>query len=417
VYVFYNLTWILVSLSQRIYNENRFEASENIVTKFIKAIFLHVLIMFAIVFTLKLYFFSRYFALYFYEIYFILAIIFRILLIPLQKLYRKKGFNFLRTIIIGAGPLGIDVMKAVTSDLSIGLKFLGFFDDNPEKCVYKNKILGKIEEAKTYALEHKVDEVIVALPDFAEEKVKELIKFCEFNLIRIKIVPDFYRYFSNRVYIDFFGSIPFLYMREEPLQGYKNRLLKRAFDILFSLLIILLIFPWLIPVIIFLIKIDSKGPAFFVQERSGLNNKIFRMIKFRTMYINQESELLQATKYDTRITKIGRFLRQSNFDELPQFFNILMGQMSVVGPRPHMLKHTQVYCRIIENYMVRHFVKPGLTGWAQVSGYRGETGKPELMARRVEKDIWYIENWTFFLDLKIILKTIWNMVIGDKNAV
>jgi undecaprenyl-phosphate galactose phosphotransferase/putative colanic acid biosynthesis UDP-glucose lipid carrier transferase len=417
LFILFNLIWFISSEYFNLYNLQRFTRSENIIVRLTKTTAITFLLVFVIAFVLKYYLVSRYMIYYSFEIFFILAVLFRILLIPLIGWYRKAGYNYVTLIIIGAGPVGIEVMKELTADMTIGLKFLGFFDDNPDKSSLKHKVIGKVEDAKSYVLENKVDEVIVTLPDFAGDKVKDLIRFCEFNMIRIRIVPDFFRYFPNKVHLDFIGSIPFMYLREEPLQGNRNRLLKRGLDVIFSMTVIVLIFPWLIPIIGILIKSGSKGPVFFRQDRSGLNNKIFRMWKFRTMYVNADADVVQATKHDQRITPIGLFLRKTNLDEFPQFFNILAGDMSLVGPRPHMLKHTNVYSQIIDNYMVRHIVKPGLTGWAQVNGYRGETGQPEQMAMRVERDVWYIENWTFLLDLKIILLTVVNMIRGEKNAV
>jgi len=417
LFILYNLVWILASNLNQLYHVNRFSKSENIISKLTKATILFSLILLAFVFTIKLYFVSRYMVIYSLEIFYVLAVIFRLALIPILSWYRKAGFNYRTIIIVGAGPVGEKVMKAFTTDLSIGLRFLGFFDDNPEKCKYKDKVIGKVEDSKAFALNHQVDEVIVALPDIAEQKIQDLIRFCENNLIRIRIVPDFYRHFKQKVHIDFYESIPFLYIREEPLQSLRNRLLKRSFDLIFSLLVILLIFPWFIPLIGILIRINSKGPVFFTQARSGLNNKVFRMWKFRTMVVNVDSDVVQATRSDRRITSVGRFLRKTNLDEFPQFFNVLKGDMSVIGPRPHMLRHTDEYSKIIDKFMVRHFVKPGLTGWAQVTGFRGETGEPDLMAQRVERDVWYIENWTILLDFRIIFMTLRNMIFGDPNAV
>jgi Undecaprenyl-phosphate glucose phosphotransferase len=278
-------------------------------------------------------------------------------------------------------------------------------------------VAGNIKDACAFALKNPVDEVVVALNEFEKETIDGLIRFCDNNMIRITIVPDFFRKLSYQFLIDFYGPIPLLSIRNEPLQSFRNRLIKRTFDFLFSSLIILAIFPWLLPVVAILIKTNSRGPVFFLQDRSGLNNKVFRMIKFRTMLVNDEADKQQASRNDPRITRVGRFLRKTNLDEMPQFFNVWMGQMSVVGPRPHMLMHTEVYARLIDSFMVRHIVKPGLTGWAQVTGYRGETGRQELMARRVQKDVWYIENWSFFLDLRIIAITIFRMITGDKQAV
>ena len=211
-------------------------------------------------------------------------------------------------------------------------------------------------------------------------------------------------------------SIPLLAVRREPLQAAYNRALKRTFDILFSLGVLLTIYPILYVVIGILIKATSPGPIFFQQKRTGLYGQEFECYKFRTMRVNADADKLQAAKDDPRKTRIGDFLRRTNLDEFPQFINVLRGEMSVVGPRPHMLKHTEQYSALIDKYMVRHLVKPGVTGWAQVTGYRGETKTLEQMEGRVKRDVWYIENWSFFLDLKIIVVTILNMSKGEKNA-
>ena len=211
-------------------------------------------------------------------------------------------------------------------------------------------------------------------------------------------------------------TVPILSIRKEPLELLHNRILKRAFDILFSLTVLILIYPFLYVIVGILIKLSSPGPVLFRQKRTGLYGKDFTCFKFRTMRVNREADELQATKEDPRNTRIGSFLRRNNLDEFPQFWNVLKGDMSVVGPRPHMLKHTELYSNMIGRYMVRHLVKPGITGWAQVTGYRGETKSMESMAERVKRDVWYIENWSFLLDLKIITVTVFNMIKGEDNA-
>ena len=205
-------------------------------------------------------------------------------------------------------------------------------------------------------------------------------------------------------------------MRNEPLQDEFNRLIKRIFDIIFSSIAIILVLSWLLPLLSILIKISSKGPVFFVQSRSGLDNIEFKCYKFRTMVVNSLSDQEQATKNDIRITKIGRFLRKTSLDELPQFFNVFIGNMSVVGPRPHMLVHTKSYSEIIDNYMVRQLVLPGITGAAQANGFRGETKNIKDMQDRVKYDVWYIENWSLLLDIKLILITFVNLFKGQDKA-
>jgi putative colanic acid biosynthesis UDP-glucose lipid carrier transferase len=184
----------------------------------------------------------------------------------------------------------------------------------------------------------------------------------------------------------------------------------------FSGAVMLFILSWLIPLLALLVKLESRGPVFFVQHRTGRNNETFRCLKFRSMYVNNDANSKQATRNDRRFTKIGRILRKTNLDEMPQFFNVFMGDMSIVGPRPHMLKHTEEYSAIIQKYMIRHFLKPGITGWAQVNGYRGEITDELHLRKRIEHDIWYMENWSVYLDLRIIFLTVFNTIKGDKNA-
>jgi len=188
------------------------------------------------------------------------------------------------------------------------------------------------------------------------------------------------------------------------------------FDIIFSLLVISLILSWLLPVLAILIKLNSRGPIFFVQLRSGKNNQTFKCYKFRTLHVNPDADVKQVTLNDARLTRLGKFLRKTNLDELPQFINVLMGKMSVIGPRPHMLKHTEDYSKILNEYMIRHFLKPGVTGWAQVNGFRGEIKKEDQLRKRIEYDIWYMENWSLWLDLRIVFLTIYVTLKGDKNA-
>ena len=196
------------------------------------------------------------------------------------------------------------------------------------------------------------------------------------------------------------------------ISQYGNRLLKRVFDILFSLPVCALLTLFL-PLIAVIIKMQSPGPLFFTQKRTGMNGKIFTIVKFRSMDVNMQSDMLQATKDDSRKFAFGDFIRRTNIDELPQFYNVLKGNMSVVGPRPHMLMHTEQYSKLIDLYMVRHFAKPGITGWAQVNGFRGETTELWQMTERVKRDIWYIENWSIFLDIRIIYLTVKNMLSGN----
>ncbi len=347
-----------------------------------------------------------------------LTVVYRITTIFMLKKIRKSGTSFRNVVILGAGNTATEIYTELSNDLSQGYKILGFFDDNTGDAKLNANYLGEVSDLKEFALHHEIHEVYIAMKDFDTTTIKELINFCERNLIRVKFIPD-YRLFkeTNNVAVDFYGHVPVVSLRVEPLEIPINRIKKRFFDILFSLLVILFIFPWLFPILMLLVKLSSKGPIFFRQKRSGEGNKYFWCIKFRTMKLNESSDTRQATANDERVTKVGKFLRKTNLDEMPQFFNVLIGNMSVVGPRPHMIKHTEQYSELIDNYLVRHYTKPGITGWAQTNGYRGETKNVEKMVKRVEYDIWYIENWSFLLELKIIFFTVRNMFFNDPNAV
>lgn len=332
------------------------------------------------------------------------------------KLYRRKGYNFKKVVIVGAGKNGMELYQVMKDDLSYGFNVMGFFDDNESLRRVLPNYLGKADEVEDYVERNDVDEIYCTLPGTNGGKIARLLNFSEKRMIRFYIVPELYHDVKKSMVMEVMESIPLLTIRREPLQSLYNRFLKRAFDIVFSLGVLLTIFPILYIVVGTLIKLSSPGPILFRQKRTGLYGRDFECYKFRTMRVNAEADTRQAVKDDPRKTRIGDFLRRTSLDEFPQFINVLLGDMSVVGPRPHMLRHTEQYSALIDKYMVRHLVKPGITGWAQVTGYRGETRTLEQMEGRVKRDVWYIENWSFFLDLKIIVVTLLNVFHGEQNA-
>lgn len=277
-------------------------------------------------------------------------------------------------------------------------------------------IAGGIKDIMPFVLENKVTEIYSTLAPEHFPDLYELAKQAESQFVHFRFVPDYKIFVNRNIYVDFIDNIPVLSLRNEPLEDTGNRIKKRLFDIAFSSLVIIFLLSWLIPIMALLIRLSSKGPIFFTQMRSGKSNQPFLCIKFRSLRMNDDANKKQVTRNDDRVTKIGRFMRKTNLDELPQFFNVFMGDMSVVGPRPHMLKHTEDFSNIYKQYMIRHFVKPGVTGWAQVNGFRGEITDNLFLQKRIEHDIWYMENWTLLLDMKIILMTAFLSVKGDKNA-
>ncbi len=321
-------------------------------------------------------------------------------------------------VIVGEGPAVEEIFQYCQDQTVRGYRFRGVFHEKPLTGILADHQLGGIEAAKVFAVQNRIDILYCALPASYRAEITELMEFCERNTIRFRVIPsaDSFVPVVRTTDLSFHGAVPVSRIRKEPLERWGNRALKRAFDLVFSVLIITLVFSWLFPILAILIKLSSKGPVFFKQTRLGEGKKKFTCLKFRSMRMNDQADSRQATKDDPRVTRIGAFLRRSNLDEMPQFFNVLLGQMSVVGPRPHPLKLNDQFRDIIDKYMVRHFVRPGITGWAQVNGFRGETRTPELMEKRVELDIWYLENWSFMLDLKIVLKTVTNMLKKDEMA-
>ncbi|QCR20992.1 undecaprenyl-phosphate glucose phosphotransferase [Pontibacter sp. SGAir0037] len=345
-----------------------------------------------------------------------LVLSWKIVFLLFRRPRRRSLIKYKKLVIAGAGPVGRDLYNHVKDNTQLGYEVVGFFDDDLSLKEEGLPILGKVEDCVAYAKANNIDSIYCALPDSALAKIRKLMKDADKSLIRFRLVPDVRDHFKKNFMVEMYGHLPVLTPRNEPLEDKANQVIKRAFDIFFSVFVIVFLLSWLIPIIAIIIKLDSKGPVFFKQLRSGKDNKPFHCLKFRSMTVNKDSDSKQASKGDARITKVGAFIRKTSIDELPQFFNVLMGDMSVVGPRPHMLKHTQDYSQLIDNFMVRHFLTPGITGWAQVNGYRGETKETDSMDKRVEYDIWYLENWSLLLDLKIIFLTVWQAITGDENA-
>jgi putative colanic acid biosynthesis UDP-glucose lipid carrier transferase len=332
----------------------------------------------------------------------------------LVKWLIKTNKNKKNVIIVGLSTNSIYFKEFLNKHPEYGYSVLGFFSNKTNTS--NEKILGTYDKINDFVLKNNVNEIICSLEKVDKASLDSLVKFSEDNLVSIKFLPDTTSALGYNFSISYLELIPLLLIRKNPQEEISNQYIKRIFDILFSITVIILILSWLMPIIALLILIDSKGPVFFSQKRSGLRNRTFNCLKFRTMRINNDSHLKQATKNDPRLTKVGAFLRKTSLDELPQFINVFMGSMSVVGPRPHMLKHTEEYSQKVDKYMLRHAVKPGITGLSQIMGYRGETKELYQMKMRARVDRFYIENWTFYLDIKIIYFTIISMFKKNENA-
>ncbi|TWR27590.1 undecaprenyl-phosphate glucose phosphotransferase [Mucilaginibacter pallidiroseus] len=413
----FNLTWLLSANITRLYDKVLNKDSVDIYRDVIKTylLFLSLICSVAIVIGVKAYFITRGYLIYSSAIFGVLLFLWKLVFLTIRKRSRSILYDTRRAVIVGSGRISNDLQKFLHRNPDRGYQLVGYFDDNLPNDSSKT-YLGNINDCIDYVLANSVDEIFCTLPVAESEKISQLLIDADKNLIRFKIVPEYFDYGSKPLVIQSFGHIPIISVRSEPLENMLNRFLKRVFDIGFSLFVIIFLFSWLYPILAVLIKMESKGPVLFKQLRSGRDNNPFWCYKFRSMKVNKDSDTLQATRNDSRITKLGSFMRRTSIDELPQFFNVLMGNMSIVGPRPHMLSHTEQYGKLIDKFMIRHFLKPGITGYAQIKGLRGETRTTEAMQQRVEADVWYLENWSFLLDMKIIFLTIWNSVRGEENA-
>lgn len=416
------IIWLLIASQNKLYSLVRIDSIDKQIRRIIYTLLLYFGLMFLVIVVLDFDEISRLWVFYLSLYLLILLVTFRTVFHKTIIAYRQKGGNFRRVIVVGNDKVSTTLYNYLEKNMALGYKVDGYF--NPTTAYFKPGVtpnmnfLGEAEAILSYLETNKVDEVFWKVGQDEDELLKQLIDYCENNLIRFKLIPYFGVPISGRQpNIDSYRGIPVVTLRKEPLQLPLNKLLKRIFDILFSSIVLVILTPLLFPWIALAIVLNSKGPIFFKQLRSGENNMQFWCYKFRTMTVNELSDKLQATKNDARITSVGKFLRRTNLDELPQFYNVLKGDMSVVGPRPHMLKHTEDYSKLVSKFLVRHFAKPGITGWAQVTGHRGETNEVSDMQKRVEADIWYVENWSFILDIRIIFMTVRNMIVGDENAV
>ena len=332
----------------------------------------------------------------------------------LIKKYRSFGNNYRTTVVVGFDDSSKNIIKLFKSKSNLGYKYLGFFSDK----IYKNKeYLGNLESVFEYAIQNTVDEIYCSLTVLSNEQIKKINKFALDRDIFLKLIPNSSELYSKNQSIEYYDdSLMVLNVNKLPFDFAENFYLKRFFDILFSIFVCLFILSWLIPILWVIVKLESEGPLVFKQGREGLNGKEFTCYKFRSMRMNKQSNEIHAAKNDIRVTKVGAFLRKTSMDELPQFLNVLLGDMSVVGPRPHLETLSLEYQKDVDNYLKRHIVKPGITGLAQIGGYRGEIKKRSDIKNRVRLDIFYIENWSFFLDIKIILQTVLNIFRGEEKA-
>jgi len=385
-----------------------------------KNIILQIIFAVSILFALKTQVLSRFFIIAYLILLLASLVFWKLILILIINWLQRYSRNLCSVMIVGAGEVGMRFYDTIKANPHLGYRVKGFVDEQAAPDL-GNLYLGKIDQLGQIVNREKIDEVVIALPNSAIKKIGQIIAVCENYPSRVRIIPDYFKFMSPRFGISRFGSFPLISIRANRLEELCWRFCKRCFDLLFTLLLFIGVFSWLWPLLALLIKISSPGPIFFMQERWGIKNARIVCCKFRSMVkesrdVDEKGHYRQTTRDDPRITRLGNFLRRSNLDELPQFINVLKGEMSVVGPRPHPTSMNVEIKDSIQNYQLRHLIKPGITGWAQVNGFRGETSDLDLLRKRVEFDIWYIENWSIWLDIKIAWLSIWLMLKGDPKA-
>ena len=328
------------------------------------------------------------------------------------KHYRLKGGSHRNTVIIGDNNATKALENIFKKNPIYGYKYLGFFTNNDKK-----ERLGNIAEAIDYIKLNYVDDIYCSIAELTDDELKELTRFANSNFKTLKFIPDTSEIISSGFEVDYYDYFPVLKLNESEITKPTNRIIKRIFDVIFSLLVMVFILSWLTPILFILIKLESRGSIFYVHERNGLDYKKFKCYKFKS-FKNNANDDEHVSKEDARITRIGRFIRKTSIDELPQFYNVLKGDMSVVGPRPHMLAYNKAYAKQVDDiqFLARHTIKPGITGLAQTRGYRGEIKSDKDIIGRIKYDVFYIKNWSIFLDLRIILQTVVNLITGEEMA-
>jgi putative colanic acid biosynthesis UDP-glucose lipid carrier transferase len=404
-----SLSWIIISYYSGYYEVYRFTKEITIFGKLIKQFIFISLITFAYVGYKYKYVTPNEVWIYiiscFVSVGFIKFSIF-FLLKKYRLLYRG---NIRNVIILGNGKDVEELKLFFTTNPNYGYNLMNVFSLKINK---KDELKACYE----FVTKNNIDEIYGSLNTLNSTDLDGLIHFADNNLKTIKLLPDSKNRMLRNLAVEYYGYLPIISLRTIPLDKEINTRLKHFFDVVFSLFVILTVLSWLTPILGLLIKLESRGPIFFKQRRNGLNYKEFYCYKFRSMRLNSDTDLEQVQKNDPRVTKFGKILRKFSLDELPQFFNVVLGDMSVVGPRPHMVSHTEMYAKSVDKFMVRHFIKPGITGLAQINGCRGEVENEKDIVNRVKFDIFYIENWSILLDLRIIYKTVINVISGEEKA-
>tara|TARA_R110002020_G_scaffold85914_1_gene211661 strand:- start:100569 stop:101912 length:1344 start_codon:yes stop_codon:yes gene_type:complete len=409
--IYYNLSWVLIAVLFNFYPTARKETFYTNLHKPVQQFFIYGLGYFAWL-GFKQIDYNPIYQLYVIFILYVGLTAYRWLFYSFIKFYRSEGGNSVNVIVVGRDRK-LKKIRSIFDRSEFGYRYMGYFDNVQSK---SKTYLGPISNSFSYILENDIDEVYCMVSRLTYEELQELIHFADNNLKKLKIIPDNKEIYTRAMNVELYGTVPVFNLRKMPLDTGYGKYAKRAFDLVFSSFVIIFLLSWLTPLIFIIMNIESRGPLFFRQKRHGFNKEPFWCYKFRSMTSNDEANSKMSSKDDNRITRIGKILRKTSIDELPQFYNVFFGDMSVVGPRPHMEAHTRKYENSVDKYLVRHFVKPGITGLAQIRGYRGEILDDSDIINRVRLDIFYLEKWSVQLDLKIIYYTVVNAIRGEEKA-
>lgn len=411
-----NVIWLVLSFFLRTYSEKVIMNFQTFIKRTIQVYLLWLIfIMFYLFFTRELAI-SRLYIVTTIGLFGACLIVNRFIYLGINRYFKTSDFMVKKVLILGYNDTAKKLAKYFEEE-GLNTQLLGYVENDENIRELSNyPIFSDMSNALQIAKDLNVEEIFSTITPEQNKSIYQLMHQSEKECIRFKIVPNLSLFITRDVHIEYFGDLPILSLRSEPLDDVGNRIKKRTLDIVVSFFTIIFVLSWLLPLLGLLIWIESGSPIFFKQERTGKNKKPFFCWKLRTMSSNKDADLVQATKNDHRVTKVGKFLRKTSLDEFPQFINVFKGEMSLVGPRPHMVKHTSDYSKIVDEYMIRQFIKPGITGWAQVNGYRGEITKPDQIQMRVNKDLWYLENWTLWLDIQILFLTVYSIFRGDKKA-
>jgi putative colanic acid biosynthesis UDP-glucose lipid carrier transferase len=411
IFLIFIMVWMVITVLRKDYRWDRTSGEDKLLNKLVVSL-LWFLIIVAILWmpmisdAERLLFFGA------LGIFLLLFIgIYRVSIHLILRKYRARGYNFRNAVILGKGEIGKKLAEVLRRRKDFGIRFMGYFDFNNEMVHNRDYIKKFLEDA----VKNQID--IIYINEIMDELlVKRLIDFADEHYIKVKIIPGGSLQLEKNLSFSRYGDLYVVNVNEIPLDNVFNFGLKRLFDFVFSFLVTVFILSWMIPLVGLLIKLESKGPIFFIQERNGVNNQVFKCLKFRSMTPNGHSDTKQAIKNDPRVTRIGAFLRKTSLDEVPQFLNVLLGDMSIVGPRPHPVPMNQRFSTYVQKYNARHRIKPGITGLAQIKGYRGEILYPYQIRSRVRLDYFYVQNWSIWMDLSICFKTIAEIFVYRKNA-